>query len=67
MKGVYIMLVSKKVIEEIYHNADEDKIKKVKELITLTGLPKSLPSVALTPIHTESHYTAAWLQQARDT
>ena len=27
------MLVSKKVIEEIYHNADEDKIKKVKELI----------------------------------
>ena len=27
------MLVSKKVIEETYHNADEDKVKKVKELI----------------------------------
>ena len=26
------MLVSKKIIEEIYHNADEDKIKKIKEL-----------------------------------
>ena len=27
------MLVSKKIIEEIYHNAEEEKIKKIKELI----------------------------------
>ena len=27
------MLVSKKIIEETYHNADEEKIKKIKELI----------------------------------